>query len=60
LTNREKLFNIRGKLLTGIISYDEAKAEAIPIIEEINKQGQVIAKKHKKRFYGLTFSGIMR
>lgn len=60
MTDIEKLFDIRGRLLVGIISYDEAKAEAQPIIDDLNKKGQDIAKKHNKRFYGLTFSGIMR
>ena len=60
MTDREKLFDIRGRLLVGIISYDEARIEANPIIERMNKKGRDIAKKHKKRFYGLTFSGLMR
>ena len=59
-SHRERLFDIRGRLIVGIITYDEAKKEAEPIINELNKKGQEIAKKHKKQFHGLNFSGIMR
>jgi hypothetical protein len=60
MDDRAKIFNIRGRLLTGALTYDEAKAEVSPIIEAMNKRARDIARKHGKRFIGFTFSGLMR
>lgn len=51
---------IRYELMTRKISYDEAKAKAQPIIDEMNKRGFEIAKKYKKRYYGVKFAALMR
>lgn len=55
LTNR-----IRGKMLKGIISYDEAKVEAKPVIDEMNARAKVVAKKYNQRAPVFTFASIMR
>ena len=60
MNNREMIFDIRGKLLTGLISYDEAKRLATPIIEAMNKEAKDIAKKHGRNFRGFSFSSLMR
>jgi len=57
---REQIEHIRFKLLKGVITYDEAKTEAQPIINEMNKRGREIAKKHKQKFKPFTFIGLMR
>lgn len=57
---RNALQEIRCKMLRGLISYDEAKAEAQPIIDEMNKKGREVAKKYKQKFKGFTFSSLMR
>lgn len=57
---RNAIQNIRFRMLKGLISYDEAKVEAQPIIDEMNKKGFEIAKKYGRRFKGFTFSSLMR
>lgn len=57
---QQAFFDIRGRLLAGLITYDEAKAEAQPWLDEMNAKGEAIAKKHHKRFYPFTFTGVMR
>ena len=57
---REALFDIRGKLLAGILTYDQAKIAAAPYIESMNAQAKIIAKRHGKKFYSFTFSNMMR
>lgn len=58
--NLEDIREIKISLALGYITYDEAKKEAKPIIERINKRGREIAKKYNKNYYDLTFSEIMR
>lgn len=44
----------------GIIDYYEAKAEAEPIIAEMNTKGKEIAKKFGQRFKPFTFAYLIR
>lgn len=60
LTNRIVLEKIKSDLKTGNISYETAKILSRPVIDEINKDIAIIAKKHNKRPYKLNFSGLMR
>jgi hypothetical protein len=60
MTDNEVIFDIRGRLLAGVIGYDQARIEATPVIESMNKQGRAIARKHGKRFGGFSFSALMR
>jgi hypothetical protein len=57
---KERIFDIRGKLLTGALTYNQAVIETTQLIEAMNAQGKAIAKKHGKRFSGFTFSSLMR
>ena len=57
---RQFFFDLRGKYLAGIISYDEAKELAKPILEEMNIKGKEIAKKYGKKFIKFTLTGFMR
>lgn len=51
---------IKYKLNTGVIDYYQAKQEAEPIINEMNKKGKEIAKKFGQRFRPFSFAGLMR
>jgi hypothetical protein len=53
-------FDLRGKLLSGLVSYDEAKSLAKPILDEMNIKGAMIAKKHGKHFTKFSYEKIMR
>lgn len=57
---RNIIGQIRGDMLKGIISYDEAKEKAKPYIDEMNKKAKEIAKKYNMRFKKFTFSELMR
>lgn len=57
---KEQIENIKFRLQVGIIDYYEAKAEAEPIIAEMNTKGKEIAKKFSQRFKPFTFAGLMR
>lgn len=56
----DAISKIRAKLIHGVISYEEAKKEATPIIAEMNKIGREIAAKYGKRHSNFTFSSLMR
>ena len=58
--NREDIETIKMALAYGYISYDEAKIEAKPILDRINKKGKEIAKKYNKNYYPITFTEIIR
>jgi len=60
MSERAKIFDIRGRLLARIITYDQAKDEAGPVIDAMNEKASAIAKKHGKRFRGFSFSSLMR
>lgn len=57
---RDSIQNIRGRMLKGIITYDQAEVEAKPIIEEMNRRGREIAKKYGRKFTGFKFSEVIR
>lgn len=58
--NRQDIEEIKIALACGFISYEEAKIEAKPILDKINKKGKEIAKKYGKKYYPITFTEIMR
>lgn len=59
--NQAKITAIRRRMLNGEITYDEAKAEAQPIIDAINERAKVIAKKYNQRpGKVVSFAAIMR
>jgi hypothetical protein len=58
--NRAKIEYIRGRLLAGVIDYETAKAEAAPVIAEMNARGAEIARKYGQRFRPFSFGYLMR
>ena len=60
LHNIEQMDAIKRKLYAREISYDEAKAQAQPIIDAIYEQHKAIAKKYNKRATKLSFASIIR
>lgn len=57
---REKINYIKGRLQAGVIDYETAKAEAAPVIAEMNEKGAEIAKKYGRKYKPLTFGYLMR
>jgi len=53
-------FDLRGKMLSGILSYDEARKAADPIINEMNEKAAQVAKKYKKHAIKFNFANLTR
>lgn len=51
---------IRRDMMNGVLTYDEAKEKAQPIIDEMNELARGIAKKYGKKHQDFTFSKLMR
>jgi len=51
---------IRRDMTNGVLTYDEAKEKAQPIIDEMNEIARGIAKKYGKKHQDFTFSKLMR
>ena len=51
---------IRRDMINGILTYEEAKEKAQPIIDEMNEIARGIAKKYGKKHQDFTFSKLMR
>ena len=61
IRNRTKVQMIRRRMLSGEITYEEAKAEAQPIIDQINETAARLAKKHGIKARGkVSFAAMMR
>jgi hypothetical protein len=60
LQNRETIKSIRQRLLSGQISYEQARVEALPLIDDINKQSAILAKKHGVKAGKINFTAMMR
>lgn len=56
---KEKALEIKIKMVNGL-SYEDAKKELQPYIDEANKIGKQIARKYKKKYYDLTFGYLVR
>lgn len=54
------LNEIKYKLKIGVISYDEAKQRAAPLIYAMNEKSKEIAKRHGVKPKKITFAGFMR
>jgi len=48
------------KLDMGAYEYEKAKELAQPYIDELNKRGRIIAKKHGQTYSKITFAGFGR
>jgi hypothetical protein len=58
--NQARIQAIRRRLLSGELSYFQAKVEAEPIIAEINNTAKRLAKKYNLPASKVSFAGIMR
>lgn len=50
---------VRMKMQQGL-PYQDAKILAQPIIDEMNREGEKIAKKYKRKFHKFSFVALMR
>lgn len=51
---------IRRDLMSGVLTYDEAREKAQPVIDEMNRLARKIAAKYGKKHQDFTFSKLMR
>lgn len=51
---------LKMKLFSNIITYDQAAIKAKPILDEMNSKAVKIAKKHGKKPTKFTFAGMIR
>jgi len=58
--NREAIANIKRRYALGLITREQAKLEALPVIRRINNKGQQIAKKHKVKYCPVDFINLIR
>jgi len=58
--NRDFFQHLRALLNSQAITYEQAKEQARPRLEEMNAKGAEIAKRFKKKFKPFTFTGVMR
>jgi hypothetical protein len=59
-TYRQFFFNLRGKLLTGQVTYDQAIELAQPVLDEMNKKGETIAKKYGRKYRKISYVSVLR
>jgi hypothetical protein len=57
---RTKILHIRAEFLKGKITFDEAKAQVLPLLVEMNEKGAKIARKFGRTYKKLTFGYIFR
>ena len=55
-----KINQIRTQLNVGLITYDQAKKIAQPIIDEMNEKAREVAKKYNQKHHNFTFAAMMR
>jgi hypothetical protein len=60
VSNQVAIKDIRRRMLSGAISYEQAQAEAQPIIDAINTKSAVLAKKYGMKATKLSFAAMMR
>lgn len=60
IQNRERIEAIRAQLSHGLITYDDARQQAEPIIAAINAKAREIAKKYSQRPRLVSFNEIFR
>ena len=57
---RQFFFDLKGKLLTGQITYEKSIELAQPVLNEMNIKGETIAKKHGRKYRKLTYISVLR
>lgn len=61
MTNlRDKANELRGKMLRGEVTYDEALATLRPLVAAADKRGAEIAKEFGKRYKKISISALLR
>jgi len=58
--NRDEIADIKRRYALGLITREQAKLEALPVIRRINTKGQQIAKKHKVKYCPVDFINLIR
>ena len=59
-TYRQFFFDLKGKLLTGQITYEQSITLAQPVLNEMNIKGEAIARKHNRKYRKLTYISVLR
>lgn len=57
---RTQIQKIRGAYQRGEITLEQAQSYVEPLLKEMNRKGEVIAKKFGKKYKKLTFSYVFR
>ena len=57
---REQILKIRSEYLRGRINLAEARSMVEPLLDEMNRKGEAIAKKFGKKFHKLSFAYVFR
>ncbi len=57
---KTEIEKVKASYFMGCISYEEAKIQCEPLLEEMNKKIVEISKKHGKKPYKMTFTGLFR
>lgn len=57
---RAAIQQIKTEYMVGAITFDEAKAKVLPLLDEMNEKGAAIAKKAGFRYKKLGFSYVFR
>lgn len=57
---RQFFFNLKGKLLSGQVTYEQSIELAKPVLDKMNKKGMEIAKKHNRKYRKLTYISVLR
>lgn len=60
IENQNKIKDIKNRMLSGEISYEQAKIEAKPIVDIINAKSIEIAKKYNTKAKKISFTEIIR
>ena len=58
--SRQFFDHLRALVNSGALTYEEAKVQAAPRLEEMNSKGREVAKKYGKKFRPFTFAALMR
>jgi hypothetical protein len=57
---KQFFFDLRGKLLTGQVTYDEAIKIVQPVLDEMNKKGELIAKKYDRKYRKVSYITVLK
>jgi len=60
IQNMQAIKSIKQRMASGQLTYEQAKTEAMPVIDRINIRAADIAKKHGMRRHNVTFAELVR